>query len=111
MAEKHHHNPKDMDVVYLGGRLDCNTAPDLEDALNNLIDTSHIRLVINCKDLEFIDEAGARTIYTALCKVKTMDGDIRVACLNPELKDSMETELTSSITFFDTEDAAISSYL
>lgn len=104
-------NSLDMDVVYLGGRLDCNNASDLEEALNNLISSLRIRLIFNCKDLDSIDSSGIKTILSALQKVREMKGDIRFACVKPEVKDSINTDEVALMTFFDTEDAAIRSYL
>jgi anti-sigma B factor antagonist len=105
-------NPKDMDVIHLGGKLDCNSAPDLEQALNNLIETLHIHLVINCEKLEFIDSSGFGVILSALQKARNVEGDIKLACLKPEIKEVVATdELSNVITFFDTEEDAIKSYL
>jgi anti-sigma B factor antagonist len=112
MDKNMHHNPKDMDVVHLGGRLDCNSAPDLEEALNNLIDTLHLNLVINCEKLEFMDSTGIKVILSALQKARNMDGDIRLTCLKPEVKEVISTDEPSNIImFFDSEDDAIKSYL
>jgi anti-anti-sigma factor len=105
------HNQRDMDVVYLRGSLDCDTAPDLANALDNLINTSHVRLIINCRNLDYIDDTGIRVIYAAILKIRMMDGDILFACLKPEIKAVFGNEKAVPILFFDTEDAAIRSYL
>lgn len=112
MDKTQHHNPKDMDVVYLRGRLECNSVPDLEEALNNLIDALHINLIINCEKLEFIDSSGLIVILSALQKARNIGGDIKLACVKPEIKDVICTnEPTNIIMFFDSDDDAIRSFL
>ena len=60
-------------LVALEGRLDTNTAPELEDSLSN-------ELVIDLKDLEYISSAGLRVLLA--CQKKMMKQGKMTVC-NP----------------------------
>ena len=53
----------DTSTITLAGRLDSNTAPTLDEALNRVLpDTSIKRLVFDIGALEYLSSAGIRTI-------------------------------------------------
>jgi anti-sigma B factor antagonist len=55
----------DAAVVVPTGELDLATAPALEDALSRAFDSSAARVVLDLRELEFIDSSGLRTLLTA----------------------------------------------
>ena len=63
----------------LEGRLDTNTAPELEDSLSNELDDI-TELVIDLKDLEYISSAGLRVLLA--CQKKMMKQGKMTVC-NP----------------------------
>jgi anti-anti-sigma factor len=52
-------------VVVPTGELDLATAPALEDALQSGFDSDAARVVLDLRELEFIDSSGLRTLLTA----------------------------------------------
>jgi anti-sigma B factor antagonist len=52
-------------VVVPTGELDLATAPALEDALQRGFDGGSDRVVLDLRELEFIDSSGLRTLLTA----------------------------------------------
>ena len=52
-------------VVIPTGELDLATAPALEDALQGAFDGGSGRVVLDLRELEFIDSSGLRTLLTA----------------------------------------------
>ena len=55
----------DASVVVPTGELDLATAPALEEALSRAFDGDHARVVLDLRELEFIDSSGLRTLLTA----------------------------------------------
>jgi anti-sigma B factor antagonist len=52
-------------VVVPSGELDIATAPTLEEALQRAIATNPTRVVLDLRELEFIDSSGLRTLLMA----------------------------------------------
>jgi anti-sigma B factor antagonist len=52
-------------VVVPTGELDLATAPALEDALGRAFEGGSARVVLDLRELEFIDSSGLRTLLTA----------------------------------------------
>ena len=55
----------DAAVVIPTGELDLATAPALEDALQTAFEEGAGRVVLDLRELEFIDSSGLRTLLTA----------------------------------------------
>ena len=55
----------DAAVVVPTGELDLATAPALEEALGRAFDGGSVRVVLDLRELEFIDSSGLRTLLTA----------------------------------------------
>ena len=44
----------ELTLVYPQGFLDAHTAPEFETELQKAIDAGRVRIVVNCKDLDYI---------------------------------------------------------
>ena len=55
----------DAAVIIPTGELDLATAPALEDALQDAFENGSGRVVLDLRELEFIDSSGLRTLLTA----------------------------------------------
>jgi anti-anti-sigma factor len=105
-------NPGDMDIVALGGRLDDCTSAKLLEALNSLMETGRVRLIINCENLEYISDEGLTAFSEALKKAKDLGGNIKLVCTDPEMKTSINAEeVTQALTIYACDEDAIKSYL
>ncbi len=60
--------------VSLGGRLDSNTAGDLDDALSLLAPPEHA-LVFDLERLDYISSAGLRVLFKAQKQMRTAGGE------------------------------------
>lgn len=72
------------DVVTIGleGRLDTNTAPDLDRELDRLLVAGPQRLVFEVSKLEYLSSAGIRCFVRARKAVEPRGG--KVAVINPQ---------------------------
>lgn len=73
----------DMVFLNLRGRLDSENAQSLEDNLMKLIDNGARQLIIDCSQVEFIDNAGLRALLNTAKRAVAVDG--RVALHSPSL--------------------------
>ena len=46
------------DAVIVRGEIDMATAPQLRDFLNELVDAGSSRIVLDCRELQFLDSSG-----------------------------------------------------
>jgi anti-sigma B factor antagonist len=101
----------DVNVISLSGRLDAYSANEVEKKLDSLIDAAQVRLVISLEKLEYISSSGLRVSLAALKKVKKQQGDIKLACLKPYIKEVFDIAgFTQLFNMFDTEEAAVNSF-
>ena len=101
----------DVNVISLSGRLDAYSANEVEKKLDSLVDAAQVRLVISLEKLEYISSSGLRVFLAALKKVKKQQGDIKLACLKPYIKEVFDIAGFSQLfNMFDTEEAAVNSF-
>ena len=55
---------KSCDLVKANGRVDSNTAPDLDKALEEIINAGRYKIILNMSDVEFISSAGLRVLIS-----------------------------------------------
>jgi anti-sigma B factor antagonist len=48
----------DATIVVVRGEIDMATAPQVRDALNELVDAGASRIVVDCRGLDFLDSSG-----------------------------------------------------
>jgi anti-anti-sigma factor len=64
----------DDDTITLAGDLDAHTAPQLDDAVTELIGRGCSRIVLRMAEVEFVDSSGLRSMIRARNEGAT-DGD------------------------------------
>lgn len=76
---------KHVTVVKVTGRVDSATAPDLEQALTDLINSDRNQLVLDLSGVEYMSSAGLRVLVSMLKAAKKGGGDLRLAQLSPRV--------------------------
>jgi anti-sigma B factor antagonist len=101
----------DIGIISLSGRLDAYGANDVEKKLDSSIDTGQVQLVVDLKNLEYISSSGLRVFLAALKKVRKQQGDMKLAGLQPFIKEIFDIAgFTQLFTMFDTEETALASF-
>lgn len=77
-------------VVRVTGKLDAKTAPKLGDQLKALIAGGKNKLVCDLSGVSYIASAGVGTLKAALVEAKKAGGDLRLAALQPPVKDVLD---------------------
>ena len=72
--------------VSLNGRLDTNTAPELEAELDTLVAEPIQLLVFDMTDLEYISSAGLRVVFKATKAMKAKGGKSGILKMQPQIK-------------------------
>lgn len=77
-------------VVKGVGRIDSATAPDLEETLMDLV-AQRKSIILDMREINFVSSSGWWSIIRALKEIKkSNDGQLILAELNQNVKDSME---------------------
>jgi len=74
----HHHAFPLYDVLELKGELDAHTSPKLEQELQRLIREQRHRIIVNCKELDYIASAGLGVFMAYIEEVREKGGDIKL---------------------------------
>jgi anti-sigma B factor antagonist len=78
-------NINDVHVVDIKGYLDAHTAPDLESAFSKLLDDRKFKIVVNCKNLNYISSAGLGVFMMFIEEVRKNSGDIKLSNMTPKV--------------------------
>ena len=100
-----------VNVVCPCGRLDSLAADEVEKKLNELTDTAQVWVVVSLEKLEYISSAGLGVLLAASKKARKQQGDIRLTCLQPYVKEVFDIAgFTQLFKMFDKEEEAINSF-
>lgn len=70
-------------MVRLIGEVDIYNAPQLKDSLLNLLNERQGNIILDCRELKYIDSTGLGVLISALKKAKEFNGSIKITNLKP----------------------------
>lgn len=74
-------------IVGLKGKLDANTAPQLQEKLLAAITGGEKHFAVDCAHLEYISSAGLRTFLLAAKQLKNVNGKIVLHAMKEHIKE------------------------
>jgi anti-sigma B factor antagonist len=78
-------------VIYTSGRIDSYTAPEVEEALNQLIEKGQFNIIFDMRDVTFVSSAGWWALIRVQKEVKKMNhGELVLVKLDERIKESMD---------------------
>lgn len=97
-----------ISVVALTGRLDTTNYGELEKKLYELINNNEIKIIVDCRNLDYVSSSGLRIFLMGLKKINTANGRFVLAGLQDNIKEIFEISGFSSVfeIFNSVEDAA-----
>lgn len=103
---------KRVDLVEIDGRIDSSTAPQLEQALANIIKEGRYRIVVDMSETDFMSSAGLRALLSALKQVRRFNrGDVRLSNLPDKIKKAFDLAgLLEVFKVFDNSVDAVGSF-
>jgi anti-sigma B factor antagonist len=96
-----------VQIIQFVGEIDSNTAPDAQAALMGLMQPG-AKIVLDMSQVAFMSSAGLRLLLLTYRTIKGNGGEVVLAGLSDDLKDTME--MTGFLDFFthaDNVDAAL----
>jgi anti-anti-sigma factor len=101
---------KRVAAVQPKGRVDSNTAPELEAALIKLQGEGRTHIVLDLSEVEFLSSAGLRVMVSTMKNLRKGTGDLVVACPNPRAREVLRLAgLDTVFSIYETREAAIAS--
>ena len=97
-----------VEIIALNGRLDAYSSNEVERSINTLIDGGCVRIVVNFNGVEYISSSGLRVMLAALKRLRKLEGDLKLACLKPYVKEVFDIAgFTQLFEICDEEDDAV----
>lgn len=88
-------------VIFLSGRLDTITSPQLEEEINHCKFDEIDTIIINMKELEYISSAGLRVILKLHKKMTAQGGQLKLINVNDMVMEIFD--MTGMSDFLDIE--------
>jgi anti-sigma B factor antagonist len=103
---------KRVDLVEVSGRVDSNSAAQLENTLQAITGAKRYRIVVDMQNLEYISSRGLRALITALKETRRWNrGDVRLCNMPFRIKEVFDlTGLTPQFRAFDNAVDAVGSF-
>lgn len=101
----------DVTLLDLRGRLVLDECDLFRRAIEDLIKQKHLKIVLNLKDVVYIDSAGVGMMVGKYLSVRRNGGDVKLLHLSPRSHRVMTiTKLLTVFEVFDSEDKAVASF-
>jgi anti-sigma B factor antagonist len=76
---------KDISILRLKGFLDAHTAPQFEQAIQDLIEESRYKIIISMSDLNYISSAGLGVFMGFIEEIRNKNGDIKLSNMSDKV--------------------------
>ena len=104
-------NRQSISVVKVKGRVDSETAPELDDVLTKLLQESRNQIVLNLQGVDYISSAGLRAIVRAYQGAKKLGGDVRLASISTPVEVILRTVgMMQMLQMYPTEQEAVAAF-
>jgi len=101
----------DVVVLDISGEIDLYNAPEIKDIVNKLIEQKKYNVVINLKEVTYIDSSGIGALISSLSNLKKYQGGLKIINVFAAVKKVFElTKLTSFFDIYDSEEEAAKAF-
>ena len=101
----------DVVILDISGEIDLYNAPEIKDIVNKLIEQKKYSVVINLKEVTYIDSSGIGALISSLSNLKKYQGGLKIINVFASVKKVFElTKLTSFFEIYDSEDEAVKAF-
>jgi anti-anti-sigma factor len=102
----------EVTLLDLHGRLVLDDGDGLlKDAVNNLVAKGRLQIVVNLRDVTYIDSCGLGALIAKLVSVRNKGGDLKLLHLSPRSHRVFDIcKLEHVFESFDAEDEAVASF-
>lgn len=104
-------NTQAVSVMKVQGRVDSDSAPELDEALGKLLQEGRNRIVLDLKGVDYISSAGLRAIVKAYQAATKSGGDLRLASVSNPVEVILRTVgMMQMLKMYPTEQEAVTSF-
>ena len=98
-------------VFRMSGDIDINTSPDLKKSFDSAISGKKDKIVINLKEVSYVDSSGLATLVEILKNMRAYGGKLKLASLSDKVRGLFEiTKLDKLFDIVPDEESAVSSF-
>lgn len=104
-------NTQDVSIMKVQGRVDSETAPELDGALSNLLTNGRNKIVLDLQGVDYLSSAGLRALVKALKDAQRTDGDVRLASVSEAIRGILLTVgMMQMFKLFPTSEEAVAGF-
>lgn len=101
----------DISIIRVGGYIDTTTSSELERALDSLLKTGVVRIIIDLGNVDYISSAGWGIFISEIKGMRERNGDLKLARMIPDVYEVFELlEFHYILKAFNTIEEAISDF-
>ena len=101
----------EVTVVAIDDRLEADTVEAFRTSMHDLAEQGQVKLVLDFSNISFVDSSGLGGLVSAVRKFRQHDGDIKLACINDNVRPLVEiVRLHRIFDIFDAVDEAVNSF-
>jgi anti-sigma B factor antagonist len=82
---------QNVSIMKVKGRVDSETAPELDTALTKLLNENRNKIILNLQSVEFLSSAGLRALVKALKGAQKAGGDVHLASVSQPIEVILRT--------------------
>jgi anti-anti-sigma factor len=82
---------QNVSIMKVKGRIDSETAPELDNALSKLLNENRNKIVLNLAGVDYMSSAGLRSLVKALKESQKSGGDVRLASVSEPIEVILRT--------------------
>jgi anti-sigma B factor antagonist len=96
-------------ILEVSGEIDLSTAPEFKRSLNQVIDEGHQDIVVDMKDVTYMDSSGFGTLLGITKRLRPEGGSVSLIGCNDAIQRMLRiTRLNTVFGMFDQEEEALS---
>ena len=100
-----------ISLMKVMGRVDSDTAPELDDALTKLLQDNKNKIVLNLQGVDYMSSAGLRAIVKAYQGAKKSGGDLCLASVSEPIEVILRTVgMMQMLKMYPTNQEAMASF-
>jgi anti-sigma B factor antagonist len=98
-------------ILDISGEIDLYNAPEIKDFINKMIEQKKYKVIINLKNVTYIDSSGIGALISSLSNLKKFHGGLKIVNVFASVKKVFElTKLTSFFEIYDSEEEAVKAF-
>lgn len=107
----HTDNSQSISIMKVIGRVDSDTAPELDEALTKLLQDNQNRIVLDLEGVEYMSSAGLRAVVKAYQAATRSGGDVRLACVSTPVEVILRTVgMMQMLKMYPSDQEAVASF-